>query len=206
MLQKKKVSQSLIIKCINIYNQTPRRLGKTKFQGGADYWKNFNKEVERAQYKDMPLWYTFVLKWFLNGLNGLFGVIKHFSDMSLDKFYKNNVEVAANEWRPVSRCILPNPKSISFVQRDTVNCGVCSLLFMVNLIVSQVEQFWEVTSNAGERLPTFPMLGTTFCKKTLIDDYNNRKIWSQELQANLKTIYEVFQEELVILMERIRFL
>ena len=124
----------------------------------------------------MPIWFTFSLKWFLNGLNGPFGVVEHFSDVFLEQFYKNDIEIAANIWRPVPECILPNPKSVSFVQNDSVNCGVCYLLFMVDLVVSQIEQSWEVTSNVGDKVPTFLVLGTTFCKKTFIDDYNNGKI------------------------------
>ena len=59
-----------------------------------DYWDSFKQETERPLYKDLPHWFSFVTKWFLQGLNGPIGVVNTFPDKFLDSLYNSNVDLA----------------------------------------------------------------------------------------------------------------
>ena len=104
-----------------------------------EYWEDIKKSDDRPEYKALTHWFQFVFKWFAHGVNGHFGSVKALSKCFLQAFYQDHVELTKVVWKPIPSFLLPSNKELAFMQDDSVNCGICSLLFMIDLVASQVD-------------------------------------------------------------------
>ena len=55
-------------------------------------------------------------------------------------------------------------------------------------------------------MPGSSQLGSTFFNQSVLEEKVQRKIQEEDIKEHLLTLYNVFREELVILIERVRFL
>ena len=170
-----------------------RHTWERRFEANPEYWDTINDRDKRPEYKNLPHWFTFVAKWFLHGINGPFGTVKKLPKGLMHAFYENNADLAQVVWKPPPTCLHFAPHSFTFVQNDSVNCGICCLLFMIDLVSSQVDQSWEGKAMLGPLLPNTIKYGSTF--------YNEKIAVS--FSAHLITLCNAFREELVLVMQRI---
>ena len=142
----------------------------------------------------------------MNGVNGPFGSVEKLSNSFLKAFYDNNVELTKVVWKPNIPFLCPSGNVLSFKQNDVVNCGICCLLFLIDLVASQVDESWEVPSNDASAFPSHVKFGSTFFNLDAMRKEARQEDTDNFIQQHLLTLYHVFREELVLLMERIRFL
>jgi hypothetical protein len=155
------------------------------------------------EYKNLPHWFTFVVKWFVHGLNGPFGSFRNLSKKFLKAFYSNDVELAKVVWKPMPSFLLPSSNVLTFKQNDKVNCGICCLLFLIDPVASQADTSWEVPSNDPSPFPSSIKFGSMFFNLDAMKKDGKEKAKDTFLQQHLLTLYHVFREELILLMERL---
>ncbi|HEY9299411.1 MAG TPA: hypothetical protein VIQ31_24230, partial [Phormidium sp.] len=177
------------------------------YKANDDFWSQVKKMDDWAAYKDLPHWFSFAFKWFVHGLNGPFGTVSKWSDPFVQIFYENDPGVAATSWTAIPPFIVPNSKCLKFCQMrgDVVNCGVCCLMFIIDLVTSQVDQPWNGPLNTRNTLPDVIRLGSTFLDKSVQDHLGTEHLKFDQ-DKHLRALYRLFREEIVVLMERIRFL
>ena len=115
-------------------------------------------------------WFTFVVKWFVNGLHGPFGTVSNFSNPFVKAFFNNDAELLNLNRIPLPPFLYANQESLAFIQpkHDKVNCRICCVLFMINLVSSQVANSWLGPLQWNGSLPTNISFGSTFVKNRLL--------------------------------------
>ena len=103
---------------------------------------------KQENYQNLPHWFTFVVKWFAHGVNGPFGSVNKISKDYMTAFYDNNADLAKVVTKSAPRFILPAADVLSFMQNDQVNCGICCLMFLIDLVASQVDTSEEGKLNS----------------------------------------------------------
>jgi len=77
---------------------------------------------------------------------------------------------------------------------------------MIDLVAFQVDNSWEVKANDASPFPSFLRLGSTFFNPKALTDKDAQEDQNVMKKRYLLSLYHVFREELVLLMERLRFL
>ena len=183
-----------------------RKEWEKRFEANPEYWADIKKYDDRPECKTLPHWFEFVVKWFVHGVNGPFGTVSSLSKPFLKAFYHDDVELSKVVWKPVPDFLLPSSKELAFKQDDSVNCGICGLLFMIDLVASQVDNSWEVKGNDASPFPISLQLGSTFFNMNALTDKDAQGDQNVTIKKHLLSLYHAFREELVLLMERLRFL
>ena len=106
---------------------------------------------------------------------------------------------------PVFDNLKPHASSLVFCQSDVYNCGVWCSLFMYDMMITQTFQTWKLPVEDNGTLPKSFKFGSLVLKE---DFYKllPKQAKGFNLKNHLKNIYDLFREELVILMERLQFL
>ena len=133
-----------------------------RYEANIEYWKNIDDENQRQQYKNLPHWFTYIVKWFLHGVNGPFGTVSKLSDGYVQAFYHNNMELTKVAKKTSLKYVGHDEDVFCFKQNDNVNCGICCLLFMIDFVSTQVECSWEVKNKVLSNVPNLSTIGTTF--------------------------------------------
>jgi hypothetical protein len=166
-----------------------------KFTHDPVIWDDAKEMEEAARNGGLSPNVYWACKWFLNGLNGPFGNVSLYSHDLIATILKNDNVATTVSSNQIKNNLLPNKNSISFVQDDIVNCGVCCLLFMYNLVTTQHNVSWRIPMNKDGTLPDSIVFGTsTFGLKGSV------------MQEQLNLIYRLVREDIVMLMERLWFL
>ena len=77
----------------HLWSNKQEKLEK-KYDVKANYWNIVQEESKQAQYKNLPHWFTYVVKWFVHGVNGPFGTVSKVSHTYIQHFYQNNPNIA----------------------------------------------------------------------------------------------------------------
>lgn len=142
----------------------------------------------------------------MNGLNGPFGSVGTISAKFLQTFYKNDDKQRLTVWKAMPPFLLPSINEFAFMQNDSVNCGICILLFMIDLVASQSDKSWEVPPNDASPFSNSIKMGTTFFDSEVMTEQYKQLPYSDIYRNHCLLLYHVFREEIVVLMERLRFL
>src|SRR5688572_17878999 len=81
----------------------------------------------------IPEWLIWVVKWFMNGLNGPFGTILKFHPLYLSTFFNDDSTMVQKVHHPIRCNLIPGHNSVAFTQDDSTNCEVCCLIFIIDL-------------------------------------------------------------------------
>ena len=84
--------------------------------------------------------------------------------------------------KSIPEFILPATDALSFKQNDYFNCGICCLLFLIDLVASQVDNSWEDALNSENQLPSSFKLGSTFFNKSVLEHNAQQKKQNQTLR------------------------
>ena len=93
---------------------------------------------------------------------------------------------------------MPNSSSLVFQQKDTFNCGVCCLLFVYDLLVSQAFTSWQQKITEADTLPNEIRLGASV--------FNPDVGHQEDTKTFVKKLYRFFRFEMILLIERLRYL
>ena len=122
------------------------------------------QEQER-QFKNqdpsIPYWFTWVTRWFMHGLHGPFGKVRTWSEELETTFFEYPPKFQYAQCPPN---LVPNSSSLVFQQKDTFNCGVCCLLFVYDLLVSQAFTSWQQKITEADTLPNEIIFGASVFK------------------------------------------
>lgn len=143
------------------------KMAKWKHMFDADpaFWEVMKEKENRKQTESLPHWFTFVFTWFATGLSGPFGTVSTFTAQFVESFWNNDFKTSVLNFHSIQKYLEPSPESFVFTQNDSHNCGVCCLIFMIDLVCSQVSNTWNVKPTAkGETMPPKIQFGSTFLK------------------------------------------
>ena len=171
---------------------------RNKFQVEDSVWQQYlhNPEDEK---EIIPPWFLFVSRWFMHGLNGPFGSVSKIPIV----FLPENTKALPGIKLHYVPNLFPNNQSISFIQNDTSNCGICCQLFKLDLIITQHNISWKASKNPDGSLPDHIKLGSSIIAE---DKYRELPNSNFNLQNHLDFLYQLFWEEFVVLMERLCYL
>ena len=147
-----------------------------------------------------------MVKWFIHGINGPFGIVSKISRGFIQHFYNNNPDIAQGVWKTPIGFITPTNKSIVFKQNDDVNCGVCCMIFMIDMVASQMNNTWELPLLSENTFQNTIKLGSTFINNSMEMDTHTEDPMDISTEDNLTHLYNCFREELVLIIERMRML
>jgi len=111
--------------------------------------RDANKQVNQPSTEETdridgaPTWFLWVTKWFLNGLNGPFGKLLKLPENIITALYPSKKKIQYDKMVAIGNNLSPSPACYAYKQNDDYNCGVCCLLFMIDLIL-QVDQTWQL--------------------------------------------------------------
>ena len=131
----------------------------------------------------------------LHGLDGPFGRVKIWSKEIKSAFYKFPDKFQLRTVRPN---LMPHRSSLVFQQSDSYNCGVCCLLFVYDFLVTQVFNTWHRKMGADNTLPEEIVFGSSV--------YNPAVAQQVDTKVHVTKLCNMFREELVILIKRLRYL
>ena len=75
-------------------------------------------------------------------------------------FYLTDSSKVLKNLAGIPKNFVPHSSCTAFIQRDSHNCGVCCLLFMIDFLLSQVDQTWQLLVSKNGILPQDIKLGT----------------------------------------------
>ncbi|HEY9299713.1 MAG TPA: hypothetical protein VIQ31_25795, partial [Phormidium sp.] len=140
-----------------------------------------------------------IIKWFIHGLEGPFGVVSGIQTSNLARLGFDN-----RLTEKIPYMIVPPAERLCIVQNDSNNCGVCCVLFLRDFLATQVSQTWKVPS--GDMFQSMCQnLGSTLLLEKYYKVLPNLPS-NFNLQAHLKLIFNLFREEFLLLLERLRLL
>ena len=170
-------------------------------------WKHlFGKNNEKWQHvlsdddeneDEMPAWFQWVAQWFFNGLNGPFGRVNYIPDDMIRSFYPTDFSKILRNLGGIPKNLVPYPSCTAFIQRESHNCGICCLLFMIDFLLSQVDQTWQLPVAKKGILQQNNKLGTDFVNQNIL------KAQQMSLQGYLDILFLVFRRKFVIFMEEL---
>lgn len=129
----------------------------------------------------------------MHGLDGPFGKVKLWSVELESALFSNPSKQGCYETSLPN--LVPNKQSLVFQQNNDYNCGVCCLLFIYDLLISQAFTSWQNKTDKKNILPKEIVFGTS-CYNSDVDD----KVL---LADHVKRICEMFCIELILLIERL---
>ena len=165
------------------------------FNQSDDFEKELSEQEKEAEgsIPGVPYWFTWVARWFMHGLDGPFGKVKLWSVELESALFSNPSKQGHYETSLPN--LVPNKQSLVFQQNNDYNCGVCCLLFIYDLLISQAFTSWQNKTDKKNILPKEIVFGTS-CYNSDVDD----KVL---LADHVKRICEMFCIELILLIERL---
>ncbi|HEY9297610.1 MAG TPA: hypothetical protein VIQ31_14830, partial [Phormidium sp.] len=176
----------------------------TRFNHSEKFYKAAEKTLAEIKAKTELETAKFqaVAKWFIHGLSGPFGVVSGVRTLNSARLGYPHVPYEDLS-HPMN--ITPPPSSFAFVQKDSHNCGVCCLLFIMDFLVTQATKSWKISVDPSESHLVCSDLGAALLLPSIRDHQLSDRAELQ-IQGQLKVLYTLFCEELVIMMERLRLL
>ena len=99
---------------------------------------------ETDQIDGAPTWFLWVSQWFLNGLNRPFGKLLKLPENIIAALYPSKKNTQYDKMVAIGKNLSPSPACYVYKQNDDYNCGVRCLLFMIDLVITQVDQTWQL--------------------------------------------------------------
>ena len=153
----------------------------------------------------IPPGFHWVVHWFVYGLDGPFGQV---TGEASDHLIYNLVppELKPRLYRKSNfENLIPHPSSLVLQQTNAVNCSVCCSLFVFDMVITQSLQTWKTQMKKGGGISEGLNLGSSVLRQELY-------IWLPKLPPGFNLaqhmikVYNLFGIELVVLMERLRYM
>jgi len=169
------------------YHLQKERVNNWKHQFGKENepWHT-TINADTTENDKLPEWFVWVAKWFLSGLNGPFGTVDKIPNLISSNFIRTKKKRKKSKvtFQHIGDNLLPNMDCTFFQQMDGHNCRVHCVLFMVDLVLSQVDQTWHLKEEQKGYLPYQIVLGSSLVDKKLLK--------KGELQSHLNCLYIQF--------------